>query len=129
MAMVKCPECGNEISDKAAACVHCGCPIEKTTILCQECGKEISKNAVVCMHCGCPIGDKPPTNYELDVSSTGLNILSFLLPVVGLILYIVYNNKFPIKAKAIGKWAIIGFVLGLVCSAVMYVTSFALLLW
>ena len=67
MAMVKCPECGNEISDKAAACVHCGCPIEKTTILCQECGKEISKNAVVCMHCGCPIGDKPPTNYELDV--------------------------------------------------------------
>lgn len=24
MALIKCPECGNEISDKAIACPHCG---------------------------------------------------------------------------------------------------------
>lgn len=28
MAMIKCPECGNEISDKAKACPICGCPIK-----------------------------------------------------------------------------------------------------
>ena len=27
MALIRCPECGREISDKAAACIHCGCPI------------------------------------------------------------------------------------------------------
>lgn len=27
MALIKCPECGKEISDKAIACIHCGCPI------------------------------------------------------------------------------------------------------
>ena len=27
MALIKCPECGKEISDKAAACPNCGCPI------------------------------------------------------------------------------------------------------
>ncbi len=27
MAIIKCVECGREISDKAAACIHCGCPI------------------------------------------------------------------------------------------------------
>lgn len=27
MALVKCEECGHEISDKATACPHCGCPI------------------------------------------------------------------------------------------------------
>lgn len=27
MSLIKCPECGNEISDKAAACPRCGCPI------------------------------------------------------------------------------------------------------
>ncbi len=39
MALIKCPECGKEISDKAASCPHCGCPIshpqtqaEKTVI-------------------------------------------------------------------------------------------------
>ena len=26
MAMIKCEECGHEISDKADACIHCGCP-------------------------------------------------------------------------------------------------------
>ena len=26
MALVKCPECGKEISDSALACPHCGCP-------------------------------------------------------------------------------------------------------
>lgn len=27
MALIKCPECGKEISDKAAACPNCGYPI------------------------------------------------------------------------------------------------------
>ena len=27
MALIKCSECGKEISDKATNCVHCGCPI------------------------------------------------------------------------------------------------------
>lgn len=29
MALIKCAECGKEISDKANACMNCGCPIEK----------------------------------------------------------------------------------------------------
>ena len=27
MALIKCPECGKEISDKATACINCGCPV------------------------------------------------------------------------------------------------------
>ena len=27
MALIKCPECGKEISDKAMACINCGCPV------------------------------------------------------------------------------------------------------
>ncbi len=26
MALIQCPECDNNISDKAIACLHCGCP-------------------------------------------------------------------------------------------------------
>lgn len=29
MALIKCEECGKEISDKATTCPNCGCPIEK----------------------------------------------------------------------------------------------------
>lgn len=31
MALIKCAECGKEISNKASACIHCGCPIEVLT--------------------------------------------------------------------------------------------------
>lgn len=27
MALIVCPECKKEVSDRAAACLHCGCPI------------------------------------------------------------------------------------------------------
>ena len=30
MALIKCSECGKQISDKSDKCVHCGCPIPKT---------------------------------------------------------------------------------------------------
>lgn len=29
MSLIKCSECGKEISDKAPVCIHCGCPLEK----------------------------------------------------------------------------------------------------
>ena len=31
MALIKCPECGSDISDKATVCIHCGYPIEPQT--------------------------------------------------------------------------------------------------
>lgn len=30
MALIKCPRCGKEISDKATACIHCGMPLKET---------------------------------------------------------------------------------------------------
>lgn len=29
MALINCPECGKEVSDKAGSCPNCGCPISK----------------------------------------------------------------------------------------------------
>ena len=29
MALIKCIECGKEVSDKAEVCVHCGYPLKK----------------------------------------------------------------------------------------------------
>lgn len=28
--LIKCPECGKEVSDRAPACIHCGCPLDTT---------------------------------------------------------------------------------------------------
>ena len=31
MALINCPECGNEVSDKAEKCAKCAYPLNKTT--------------------------------------------------------------------------------------------------
>ncbi len=33
MALIKCPECGGLVSDRAKKCPHCGCPMEKIILL------------------------------------------------------------------------------------------------
>lgn len=35
MALIKCPECGMDISEKAASCIHCGYPLEKVPSISQ----------------------------------------------------------------------------------------------
>lgn len=32
MALIKCPECGREISDRAGSCPGCGCPVKVQSI-------------------------------------------------------------------------------------------------
>lgn len=32
MALIKCPECGREISDKAVSCPGCGCPVTSNSV-------------------------------------------------------------------------------------------------
>ena len=42
MSMIKCPECGKEISEHAESCPNCGCPKEKFQK--QETVKDVSEN-------------------------------------------------------------------------------------
>lgn len=61
MAMIKCPECGQEISEKAKKCIHCGKVFiedKPKTKICSECGKEVPIDATECSFCGCPLDDE-----------------------------------------------------------------------
>lgn len=56
MVMTTCPNCGEQISDKAKKCVHCGTvlvPEEKKC--CPDCGAELEEGMDTCPKCGCPI--------------------------------------------------------------------------
>lgn len=76
MAMTTCPNCGEQISDKAKKCVHCGTvliPEEKK--YCPDCGAEFEEGLDTCPKCGCPIEnivetEKAPQQVEV----TGVKI-------------------------------------------------------
>ncbi len=77
---------------------------------CQQCGSQLVDQAVVCPNCGCTVQE--PINQQEDKPSTGLNVLAFLFPLVGLIMYLCFQKTTPVRAKAIGKWALDGFAVG-----------------
>lgn len=49
MALIKCPECSAEISDKASCCPKCGAPVIVHRWRCSKCGNVITKEP--CPHC------------------------------------------------------------------------------
>lgn len=51
MAIIKCPECGHQTSDKAPVCPNCGVEIAGKIIKCPYCGEIYLKSEVVCPHC------------------------------------------------------------------------------
>lgn len=44
MALIDCPECGKQISDKAASCIHCGNPLTQPAPIAQA---QIDPDSVV----------------------------------------------------------------------------------
>lgn len=82
---------------------------------CNSCGATVPDNATVCPYCGNAVTPTQSSNalYQEnradDQPSTGLNVLSLFIPLVGWILYFVYKNETPVKAGSCAKWAWIGF--------------------
>ncbi len=69
--------------------------------------------AVICPACGCSQKEMTAASSQ-DASSFGWGLLGFCIPLVGLILYLVWKDGTPLKAKSAGKGALIGVIAGIV---------------
>ena len=54
MSLIKCEECGKQISENSTKCVHCGVDVVKK-YECEECKKKTEGKDGICEFCGCPI--------------------------------------------------------------------------
>lgn len=55
MAIIKCPECGHQVSDAAPTCPQCGVKIAGRVMKCPDCGEIIFNDQEMCPNCHCPI--------------------------------------------------------------------------
>ncbi len=60
-----------------------------------------------------------------DHPSFGYGCLGYFIPIVGLILYLVWKNDYPLKAKSAGKGALISVIVNVVVSIIMFIVAFA----
>ena len=61
-----------------------------------------------------------------DAPSGGYAALGFFFPVVGLILYLVWKDQTPLRARSAGKGALIGMIVGVVLSILLTIVSVAI---
>ena len=147
-----CKSCGKEIPESTAFCQHCGAPVEAQTQQYQPYNygqpqsnyqqPEAPQQPYGYQQPGGyqqqpPYGYQQPGGYQqqpygyqqpnpADIPSGGFNALSFFFPIVGLILFLVWKDQTPVKAKSCGKWALIGFIISMVFNMIVYIASFAI---
>ena len=77
---------------------------------CTKCGKEINEDAVVCIHCGCSPNETKHIK-EQDSDSIGWGFLGFFVPLAGLILWLMWKDEAPKKAKSLGIGALVSTII------------------
>ena len=116
MALVKCEECGNEMSDRAKACPNCG--RENNFIFCRECGKKISNKAFICPDCGCAINANTVNTNNTEDDKHGIAIAgiicSFLVPILGLIFGIIALNANKGKSNSSKTMGLVAVIVSIV---------------
>lgn len=90
-------------------------------MFCKKCGKEIADDAKFCPSCGDTVAATSEKKEEAvtveipkDEISVGFSILSFLIPIFGIIYYFVKRKQFKTKAEACLISAIGGIVLAII---------------
>jgi len=101
-----CPNCGMRFPNGKKFCDQCGSELKETTIT-----ENISFNQV----------------NPQDAKSTGFGVLGFFFPVVGLILYLVWKDTMPLRAKSTGKGALAGAITGVALTILIYVVYFIII--
>ena len=94
---------------------------------CPRCGKKIRDGEPFCSNCEMRFNNSyniMPQSVGVmpdDSPSFGFALIGFLFPIIGLILFLVYNSKSPKKAKSAGKGALTSVILRVVLSILFVV--------
>ncbi|HHT01512.1 MAG TPA: zinc ribbon domain-containing protein [Firmicutes bacterium] len=105
-----CRHCGQQVEAIAAFCPHCGVRPLKSNNYCQACGAATTPEQEMCTSCGSMLKTHRLATEE---DAPGLaKAVSCCFPIVGLILYFVWQNERPRAAKAVCQWAVLGVILG-----------------
>ena len=83
MAMIKCPECGRQISEKAPVCPNCGVEIAGKITQCTQCGEVYFNEQDSCPNCHHHAhSPKTPNQINNTQDSVGQNAGNYSIPPV-----------------------------------------------
>lgn len=111
--IIKCPECGHQVSDRARTCPSCGVDIAGKVTCCPDCGEYIFKDEHECPNCHCSINASAESQDVPEGSSVGHYDIVPEIPEIPMVSDAPeINNKKP--HKILWSSIIVGFVIALI---------------
>lgn len=90
---------------------------------CSHCGKELDDADAFCPACGSPCDGNKQEEKKQPVEGEESNFiysaLSFIVPIIGIIFYVVEKNEHPRRAEDCIKWTLISLVFWTVLSLII----------
>ncbi|MBR1867357.1 MAG: zinc ribbon domain-containing protein [Clostridia bacterium] len=129
--MKYCKYCGTQLEDDAVFCVNCGAKQVENQTSTENATQNENNNANYFNNMQSGNSNNYYDNRSDDAPSVGFGILGFFFPLIGLILYLVWKDTYPLKAKSCGKGALIGFIFSIVsgiisgCAMTLFAMSIA----
>lgn len=132
-----CSNCGKEIADDEKFCHNCGSETALNTnkqnyqdvrsftntnvIRCRFCDKFIPEKSVGCPYCGNIVNPQmgqashnPNPQAKNDSPSFLWGLFAFILPLAGIVLYLLWHKEYPERCASILKGIIVCIVLGVI---------------
>ena len=92
---------------------------------CTKCGGAINDDAQICVHCGCAVRSSN-SNDSNSKSWWWLGFLTslFFTPIIGFILWLVWKDDSPMKARQVGRGTLWSFLISIILSIVSVIIYF-----
>jgi len=111
-----CRNCGNEVNEKAVACLGCGMRPKSEKNFCPSCGTETKVNQVICIKCGVGLSsyqDLPKIFDKFSDSPKGGFVKLLIAFILFLILHYWVNPSIEygvIMSRGSSTWGLISLV-------------------
>lgn len=105
-----CTACGKQLDDTAAFCHHCG----------TACGQPAAPQQPVAQQPAPQAAPQKPAPAANDAPSFAMALVGFLVPILGLILWILNKDTKPKEAASAGKGALVS----VICGVIFYILYF-----
>lgn len=99
---------------------------------CKNCGREIDDKAYVCVHCGVLVGERQTAKPQSEGNALAIVgfVLSFLIPIAGLVCSILGYNKAKNEGLPYQKLAYAGIIISVIVLGFYVAASiFALIIY
>jgi predicted nucleic acid-binding Zn ribbon protein len=95
---------------------------------CPDCGTQVRETQNICQNCGKSLNfSKQKTKAEEENSTFGYAVLGFVMPLVGLVLYLIWLEEKPKASRSAGVGALARVIFSIIGSVIAGIIIFLLM--